>query len=638
MHTWVKIVGALLICCIIVVVSAALILKSRLVPETIERVVIPRLEEMIDQPISYGKLTIGLWGTITIEDVSVGDATLHKDALLFTCPHVVFSCRILPLLSKQIVIDRVAFHQPHINLVRDEQGSFNVTGEPSRGAEEKSAQEDRGDNGDTFPALSFLVNQLTIDEGVLTFAAYPENSTRPFRPVFNKLNLAIFDFSMRSPFTIDLSVQSTALPSSRIVLKAVVDPLQKQINPHLTIHNIRDPRYKVQAEGMVAFNDDVLTIEDLKLLSGDSLLSLNGRLENCFAGPLAGRLSITSPALVVDEIIPCIESIADGGVRAEDEDADEDEQEADEGEELGPFDLADVNVDADIVIDRISFRDVHLSDVHASCSIHDNTANLESVEGAIEDGSLQMKSRIGLGVRGLTYTAHLKGSDLQLASLMAVLLPDVQADMRGSTDLTMVLNGSGTTKDSFKDHLTGEGTVHITDGSVSGLEFLQSLASFIKLDDLGTLSFDRSEGTFKIADGLIHTTNSLTGKEIELYPEGTVSLDSYVNLSLTMKIAPSLSEKMVDGVLTKYFKDEKGWTVLSLSIKGPSDEVVIMPASSTIKNISEMLVDILLKKEDSDNDERQDKKKALEGLLKKLMKKPPEDEPPVNTKNVPATQ
>jgi len=635
MQTWHKIVVALLIFCLVAVGSVAILLKSRLVPETIESMVIPRLEKMIQQPLSYGKLTIGLWGTITIEDVSIGDSTLHKDAVLFTCPHVVFSCRILPLLSKQIVIDRVAFHQPHINLVRDEQGIFNVAGEPSREAEEKRAQQGADDNSDTFPALSFLVNQLTIDEGVFTFTAYPKTSTRPFKTVFTKLNLAIFDFSVRSPFSMDLSVQSAALPSSRIVLKGVVDPLQKQINPQLTIHNIRDPRYKLQAEGMIGLNDNVLTVEHLKLLSGDSLLLLNGRLEKIFTGPLAGQLSITSPALVVDEIIPCIESIVDGGARAEDE---EGEEVSEEGGELGPFNLQEVNVDADIVLDRISFRDVHLSDVHATCSMHDNTVNLELFEGVLEDGSLQMKSRIGLGVRGLTYTAHLKGSRLQLASLMAVLLPDVQADMRGSTDLTMVLNGSGTTQDSFKDHLTGEGTIHITDGSVSGLEFLQSLAAFIKLDDLGTLVFDRSEGTFKIADGLIHTTNSLTGKEIELYPEGTISLDAYVNLSLTMKIAPSLSEQMVDDVLTKYFKDEKGWTVLSLSIKGPSEEVVIMPASSTIKNISEMLVDILLKKEDSDNDERQDKKKALEGLLKKLMKKPPEDEPPVNTRNVPETQ
>ena len=75
-----------------------------------------------------------------------------------------------------------------------------------------------------------------------------------------------------------------------------------------------------------------------------------------------------------------------------------------------------------------------------------------------------------------------------------------------------------------------------------------------------------------------------------------------------------------------------------MSLKGPSDEVVIMPASSTIKNISEMLVDILLKKEDTEADERQDKKKALEGLLKKLMKKPQGEAPPLNTSNVPGTQ
>jgi uncharacterized protein involved in outer membrane biogenesis len=632
MQTWHKIVVTLISFLIVVVGSVALILKYRLIPETIERVVIPRLEEMIQQPLSYGKLTIGLWGTITIEDVSLGDSTLHKDALLFECPDVVFSCRMFPLLSKKIVIDRITFRQPHINLVRDEQGSFNVMRETSRAAKVKRTTENTGDNSGTLPALSFVVNQLTIDEGVFTFTAYPKRSTRPFKTVFNKLNLAIIDFSMVSPFTVDLSVQIPSLPFSRVMLNAVVDPLLKQIQPHLEIHSNRDPRYKAQAEGIIVFKDQVLTIEHFKLLSGNSLLSLKGTLENCFTGPLAGQLSITSPALVMDEIIPCVAVIMNG------EGTDEDEEETEEGEDFGPFHLEELNVNADIVVDRISFRDIHLSDIHASCSVYDNTVNLKSLQGMLEDGQFRMKSRIGLGVRGLDYTAHLKGSNLQLKSLMAALLPDVQGDFRGSTDLTIELNGSGTASDSFKNHLKGEGTIHIKDGSVSGLEFLQSLASFIKLDNLGTLTFDRSEGRFKIADGLIHTTNSLTGKEIELYPEGTISLDSYVNLSLTMKISPSLSEQIVDDVLTKYFIDKKGWTVLALSIKGPSDEVVVMPASSTIKDISEMLVDILLKKEDSDSEERQDKKKALEGLLKKLMKKPQEDELPVKTRDVSDTQ
>jgi len=68
---------------------------------------------------------------------------------------------------------------------------------------------------------------------------------------------------------------------------------------------------------------------------------------------------------------------------------------------------------------------------------------------------------------------------------------------------------------------------------------------------------------------------------------------------------------------------------LDLIIKGPSEEVVVMPASSTIKSISEMLVDILLTKEDGN--EKQDKKETLEGLLEKLMKRPPEHESPLET-------
>ena len=88
-----------------------------------------------------------------------------------------------------------------------------------------------------------------------------------------------------------------------------------------------------------------------------------------------------------------------------------------------------------------------------------------------------------------------------------------------------------------------------------------------------------------------------------------------------MSVAPSLSNQLIDDVLTKYFKDEKGWTVISLTIKGPSDKVVIVPASSTIKNISEMLVDILYRKEGSNDSERQKKKETLEELIKRLMQK-----------------
>jgi hypothetical protein len=94
-----------------------------------------------------------------------------------------------------------------------------------------------------------------------------------------------------------------------------------------------------------------------------------------------------------------------------------------------------------------------------------------------------------------------------------------------------------------------------------------------------------------------------------------------MDLSLDMSLSPHLSEQIANQSLTKYFKDKRGWTVIALAIRGPAGEVTVMPAYSTIRNISEMIVDILLKKEERDSDKRQDKKKALEDLLYELIKK-----------------
>jgi hypothetical protein len=253
--------------------------------------------------------------------------------------------------------------------------------------------------------------------------------------------------------------------------------------------------------------------------------------------------------------------------------------------------------------------------------------HLESLEGKIGNGSLNLKSRVDLAVEGLDYTLQFTGNDLELNSILTSLAPDIQEDIQGVVSFTSDFQGKGTTSDTFKKNLKGKGSIDINAATVANLKSLKSLSSFIKLDKLDTLRFDQSHGTFQIADGLAHTQNTLKGNEIELYPEGTISLDAVLDLILEMRLAPSLSEQIANEALTKYFKDERGWTVISLAIKGPADEVVIVPASSTIKNISEMLIDILLKKEDVDSDKRQDKKKALEDLLKGLIKKSKEAKP-----------
>ena len=381
---------------------------------------------------------------------------------------------------------------------------------------------------------------------------------------------------------------------------------------------------KLSLNGQILFKShDEIIIEHLKTTLKDSSLTLKGKINHYPDEPLTAELQFSSPSLAIDDILSCLEEVKDRGERTQEEE--EEEEEKKESEETEPLNLKDVKIKTDIFLGSIIYKNLHISDLKARCSLDDNIFNLESLKGASEGGSFKLKGRTNLAVKGMDYNLQFTGNGLQLNPIITSFAPDLQENINGIADLTMNLRGSGTTSETFKKHLKGEGSIYIKNGEISGLESLQSFASFINVEKLDTLSFDQSQGTFNIADGVVHTKNSLTGKEIELYPDGTISLDSYLDLSLEMKISPELSEQIATSALTKYFKDERGWTVIALAIKGPTDEVVVMPASSTIRNISEMITDILLKKEDVDSDKRQDKKKALEDLIKGLIKKSKED-------------
>jgi len=389
----------------------------------------------------------------------------------------------------------------------------------------------------------------------------------------------------------------------------------------LQIGSKQMPGCKAQIEGKISFNGHVISLEQLKTTFKDSSLILKGRINNYIKGPLSAEVYLNSPSFVLNDIIYCLEKDKD---RRRIEGIEREKQERDE---IGPFNFDQLKIKADISLDSINYKNLHLSDLKAKCLLQNNVFILESLEGMLENGLLHLKSRIDLGVKGLDYTLQFTGNNLNLNSIITSFAPDLQQEIYGIMDLNADLRGRGTNSDTFKKNLKGGGKIYIEEGKVSGLKPLQSLASFIKVDKLNTIEIDQAQGSFQIEGGIVHTENSLKGKEIEFYPKGTISLDSHLDLSLNIRLSPDLSEQIVGEALTKYFKDERGWTIIALTIKGPPGELIVMPAPATISDISEMIVDIILKKEETDIDKREDKKKALEDLLKGLIKKSKQVEP-----------
>jgi len=782
MKNWQKISLALLAIFILIVIGTSLLVKSYLVPETIEALLIPKLEEIVKYTISFNKIEVGLGGTIKLKNLSISHPLLDKQASLLQSQDMVLHCRIFPLLSKKIIIEEITLHQPQINLIRDKQGNYNFIKDTPE-AEKKVAVKERADKTSLETTLSLTITHLNIKNGKLTFTDHSKTSSPPFQLMVKNINLRSSDISMISSFPLDLSAEIVSTPSSFLKLKALIDPLRKEVeskveltpldikgfapyfpelpftplkgycslNLKITAHrslelfsqglislkditlsptstldnqlfgtfidNLRNitidldhrlsykhaedtlkleklnatiqkikfslegkiksckthplidltfetgkqpvqnilesipqdlipggrdlfssgtteanlsikgslekpdhlklngslnidklkirpkqmPQCKALIEGKISLSSHQIVIENFKTTLKDSPLILKGKINNYLPGPLSAEIHLNSPSLALDDILTCLEE-------EDKRETPEKEEEEQEREEIGPFNFNHAKIKADISLDSISYKNLHLSDVKAKCHLKDNVFNLESLEGILTDGSLHLRSRIDLGVRGLDYTFKLSGDNLQLHPIITSFAPDLQENMDGIIDLNLDLRGSGTTSDPFKKNLKGKGEIHIEGGKVTDLKPLQALASFIKVEKLDTLEIDQAQGTFQIKDGLVYTENSLKGKEIEFYPEGTISLDSYLDLSLEMRLSPHLSEQIANEALTKYFNDEKGWSVLALTIKGKPDEVVVMPAPSTIQNISEMIIDIILKKEEIDSDKRQDKK------------------------------
>ncbi len=713
MRNWQKFSLIFITLFILLIIGMSLLVKSYLLPETIEVYVIPKLEEIIKHEISFKKIEVGISGTIKLKNISIYDPTLQKESIFFQSQYMVLHCQLLPLFLKKIIIDEITLHQPSIDLTRDKEGNYNFIKDTSE-AVKKAPYRRKTDKAPPKTALSFIITHLNIKNGKLTFTDYSKISPQPFQLTVKNINLHASNLSPISSFPVNISAEIVSTPPSFLKLKARIDPLRKEaeskvklapldityfapyfpdlpftllegfcsLDLNITANSSLDfssqglislkdltfssvntldnepsdnstdnlwhstidldhrlsyqsssntlllkkcdatiQKVKLSLNGKISFINHEIIIEHLTTILRDSSFTLKGKINNCLKGPLAAELHFVSPVLVVDDIISCLKEVKNQGEVAQKEERENEGEEEEANEDLEPLNLKDMKIKTDISLGSIIYKNLHISDIKAKCRLDDNMFNLESLKGTSEGGSFQLKGRINLAVKGLDYSLQFTGNDLQLNPIITSFSPDLQEKIYGVADLTTDLRGSGTTSDTFKKHLKGEGNIYVENGKISGLESLQSFASFIKVENLDTLSFDQSHGTFKITDGMVHTKNSLKGEEIELYPEGTVSLDSHLDISLEMKISPQLSEQIAHEALTKYFKDERGWTVITLAIKGPADEVVVIPASSTIRNISEMIVDILLKKEDMDSDKRQDKKKALEDLIKGLIKK-----------------
>lgn len=122
------------------------------------------LQQRLNRPVVISSLNLKLLNTVELKGFSVLDTSVAHGQAFLSAESVTIRFQVMPLLDQRLVIDEVTLNRPRINVVRGEDGRYNVPDVlPSRGAASVYTSELTGKN------LTVSVEDWTIKDGVLSY-------------------------------------------------------------------------------------------------------------------------------------------------------------------------------------------------------------------------------------------------------------------------------------------------------------------------------------------------------------------------------------------------------------------------------------------------------------------------------------
>ncbi|MCK9173308.1 MAG: AsmA-like C-terminal region-containing protein, partial [Desulfuromonas thiophila] len=199
----------------------------------------------------------------------------------------------------------------------------------------------------------------------------------------------------------------------------------------------------------------------------------------------------------------------------------------------------------------------------------DNQLTIENLTGQTLGGSFSQQGRVDLRRKGLAYQSKTTLRGLQADPLVSALLPAAAGTLFGQLDLNLDLNGQGTLSDSLRQNLSGNGSIKLADGRLSGNQLTRDLAAFLQLDELRELVFRQVDGRIQLDRGRVKIDSVFDSSRLRMKPQGQVGLDGSLDLTLGASLAPELMQKLDrKGSFSRLLTGADGWGQLPLKLSG----------------------------------------------------------------------
>ncbi|HVG89973.1 MAG TPA: AsmA family protein, partial [Alphaproteobacteria bacterium] len=237
---------------VVVLLIAAALLGPRLVDANqFHEQIQSQLEKRLGRQVTLGKMDLRLFPlAFNVESFTIAEnPRFATDRPFATADKLAVSVEFWPLLHKNVEIKSLELNQPHIELLRDEQGVWNVATlghepgpapsvpapapakkTPPRGRRQKSAPQPT-----PTPAVStttqpkesggqFSMANLSIDDGQVAITDAQKHQSRA---VYDHIDLNLSDFAPNKQFSLKLTAHLPGAGKQTIMLEGKGGPIQQ---------------------------------------------------------------------------------------------------------------------------------------------------------------------------------------------------------------------------------------------------------------------------------------------------------------------------------------------------------------------------------------------------------------------------
>ncbi len=148
---------------VIIIIALVAFIKFYVTPERVKEFIVPTAEKSLNRTVEIGEISINIFKGIGLKDFAIKEADGKTDFI--KCKDFVLKFKLLPLLSKNLIIDELKVVSPEIHILRAKDGTYNFEdiGKKELPVEDSAVKKETKSGESEGLPISLLVSKVIIE-------------------------------------------------------------------------------------------------------------------------------------------------------------------------------------------------------------------------------------------------------------------------------------------------------------------------------------------------------------------------------------------------------------------------------------------------------------------------------------------